>query len=66
VEPAEPVTDLDDLEVALVRRVTGQRVEVVDPRCGLELLSLSPAQALQLVQRVQREALRAPWDDSTG
>lgn len=53
MEPHEPVTRLADLEITLNRTPVGiVYVELVDPRCGLKLISLNPQDASALAGRL--------------
>lgn len=48
LEPNQPVSELANLDVSVMRTPDGFRVQVTDPRCGLKLISLDPRQAASL------------------
>lgn len=64
VEPHEPVTALRDLDVVLNRTPIGiVYVELVDPRCGLKLVSLNPQEAANLAGKLVVASGRARVGD---
>lgn len=64
MEPHEPVTSLADLEISLNRTPVGiVYVELVDPRCGLKLISLNPQEAANLAGKLVQASGRARLGD---
>lgn len=67
MEPREPVTALDHLDVEVLRPGTDQvKVTLVDVRCGLRLLALDPSAAVGLANRLTAAASRAGWPGAGG
>lgn len=54
-----PVEKLVDTDVAVVGPVGGLRVELVDRRLWTELVSLTPAEAVQLADQLRDAAIAA-------
>lgn len=59
-----PVDQLDQVDVVLRPAAGGMRVELVDRRSWLELVSLSPGEAAALGAVLGERARRCGWRDS--
>jgi len=59
-ELPQPIDTLNGLSVYLTKTTLGElRVQVVDPRCGLRLLDLAPADAAAFAAVLAEKASRA-------